>query len=155
MDEAVSIWAEADTVVQSRAGAEAARNLVTGPFVTCCGDADGDGEFRGDTMIGLLPGEGGQVGLVRAPATPCVERDVLGGSWPYPAARWEDVRSRLARWREADNTFPALPSHPSASSGGRALALGSTSMEASHEYARHARLHLTITMEAVAICPSS
>ena len=56
LDEAASIWAEADTVVQFRAGAEAARNLVTGPFVTGYGDGDGDGDIRGDTMIGLLPG---------------------------------------------------------------------------------------------------
>ena len=126
---AVTSWAQASTLAEAKAAAEAARNLVTGPDVMDYGDLDGNGQTAGATSIGLLPGENGQRGLVTTPTSSCVERDVLGGSWSDPAARWTDVRTRIAAWTESNNTFPALASHPQRVVGWASLTLNTSKVD--------------------------
>jgi len=149
---AVGDWQRADDLASAKAAAETARNLVTGPDVNGYGDGDGDGRTGGVGVTGLLPGEQGQPGLVRSPAPACVERDVLGGSWADPAARWEEVRTRIATWSKTDNTFPALPSHPQRIVGWASLTLAAPSLELAREYAGHAQLHVRVTREALDGC---
>lgn len=149
---AVDGWQRADDLASAKAAAETVRNLVTGPDVNGYGDLDGDGRVGGASEIGLLPGEQGQPGIVASPAPACIERDVLGGSWEDPAARWEEVRSRIAAWNETDNTFPALPSHPQRVVGWASLALSAPSLELAREYAGHAQLHVRVVREALNGC---
>lgn len=149
---AVDGWQQADDLPSAKAAAETARNLITGPDVTGYGDLDGDGRTGGASGTGLLPGEQGQPGLVTSPAPACVERDVLGGSWTDPAARWEEVRTRIAAWRPTDNTFPALPSHPQRVVGWASLTLATPSLELAREYAGHAQLHVRVAREALTGC---
>lgn len=152
LDALVDRWAGADTLAEAHAGAEAARNLVTGPDVQGYGDADGDGQVAGTAAIGLLPGERGELGLIATPATECVERDVLGGSWADPRARWDEVRRRIAAWAPDNNTFPGLPSHPQRVVGWASLTLASTDLDQAKEYAGHAALHVRISQAAVGGC---
>ncbi len=149
---AVDIWERANDLPSAKAAAETARNLVTGPNVTGYGDLDRDGRIGGANVTGLLPGEEGQPGLVTSPAPACVERDVLGGSWDDPAARWQEVRTRIAAWSETDNTFPALASHPQRVVGWASLTLATPSLELAREYAGHAQLHVRVTLEALEGC---
>ena len=152
LDAALTSWAGAATLDDARAAAEAARNLVTGPDVEGYGDADGDDSVSGANRRGLLPGETGVPGLVTRPATACVERDVLGGSWADPVARWDEVRRRIADWTPTNNTFPDLPSHPQRVVGWASLTLKSTSLAAAREYAGHARIHVDVTVAALSGC---
>lgn len=152
LDAALTAWASAGTLTQAKASAETVRNLVTGPSVMGYGDLDGDGHTRGANDVGLLPGERGQAGLVTGPVSRCVERDVLGGSWADPGARWADLRTRVQRWSPTNNTFPALSSHPQRIVGWASLALRSASLDDAHEFAGHARLHLTATRAAFEDC---
>ena len=149
---AVGIWREADDLASAKAAAETARNLVTGPDVTGYGDLDRDGRTGGASKAGLLPGEQGQPGLVTSPAPDCVERDVLGGSWDDPAARWQEVRTRTAAWSEAHNTFPALASHPQRVVGWASLTLATSRLELAREYVGHAELHVRVALEALEGC---
>lgn len=64
----VSRWMNAGSLTEAKAAAEAARNLVLGPYVTGYGDADDDGTIGGSNTFGLLG---------RAPAE--VERCALHG----------------------------------------------------------------------------
>ena len=152
LDAAVTAWASAGTLTQARAGAETVRNLVTGPNVMGYGDLDGDGHTGGANDVGLLPGEKGQAGLVSGPVSVCVARDVLGGSWADPGARWADLRTRVQQWSPTNNTFPALGSQPQRVVGWASLALRSTSLDDAREFAGHARSHLTETRKAFEDC---
>lgn len=152
LEAAVDSWERADDLPSAKAAAETARNLVPGPDVRGYGDLDGDNRIGGASQAGLLPGEQGQPGLVTSPAPSCVERDVLGGSWEDPAARWQEVRTRIAAWSETDNTFPALASHPQRVVGWASLTLATPSVELAREYAGHAQLHVRITVEALEGC---
>lgn len=149
---AVDVWERADDLTTAKAAAETARNLVTGPDVSGYGDVDEDGRTGGASEIGLLPGEQGQPGLVTSPASACVERDVLGGSWDNPAARWEEVHTRITAWSRTNNTFPALASHPQRVVGWASLTLATPSLELAREYASHAQLHVRIAREALNDC---
>lgn len=150
---AVQRWADAPTLETARASAEEARNLVTGSGPLGAGDLDEDGEARRADEPGLLPGTDGEPGIASALAD-ClqVERDVLGGSWAQPADRWETLADAIANWSPADNTFPALPSHPQRIVGWATLALGTNSLAEAHEYAGHARLHVYVTEDALDSC---
>lgn len=145
-------WERAEDLASAQEAAEAVRNLVTGPDVTGYGDLDGNGRTGGASTIGLLPGEQGQPGLVTSPGPACVERDVLGGSWSDPSARWAEVRTRVAAWSQTNNTFPALPSHPQRVVGWASLTLAAPTLELAREYAGHAQLHVRITREALNGC---
>lgn len=149
---AVDGWQRAGDLAAAKAAAETARNLVTGPDVNGYGDLDGDGRTGGASVTGLLPGEQGQPGLITSPAPACVERDVLGGSWGDGAARWREVRTRVAAWSQTNNTFPALPSHPQRVVGWASLTLAAPTLELAREYAGHAQLHVRVTREALNGC---
>ncbi len=149
---AVDGWRQAATLPEARGYAEQARNLVTGPYVPGYGDLDGDGRVDGAVDVGLLPGAGGQPGLVAEPASACVARDVLGGSWADPAGRWVEVRDRIERWTPTGNTFPALPSHPQRVVGWASLALAAGDVAEAREYAGHADLHVDVSRAALTTC---
>lgn len=149
---AVDGWRRAATLAEARGYAEQARNLVTGPTVAGYGDGDGDGRVRGAVEAGLLPGSGGQPGLVPEPASACVLRDVLGGSWADPPGRWAEVADRIERWTPTGNTFPALPSHPQRVVGWASLALAAGDVEEAREYAGHADLHVDVSRAALTAC---
>ncbi len=150
--DAVDRWERADDLATAKTGAEAARNLITGPFVRSYGDTDGDGEVAGASGIGLLPGEQGQRGLVTSLASDCVERDVLGGSWDDAAGRWDELRRRIDAWTPTDNTFPALPSHPQRVVGWASLTLDAPTLDLAKEYAGHAQIHVRVSRDAVDRC---
>lgn len=152
IDDAVNRWRSATDLATARRSAEEARNLIVGPHGPAYGDADRDGTVGGASGMGLLPGPGGEPGLATAAAGPCVERDVLGGSWADPAARWSVLESAIAAWTQSNNTFPALPSHPQRVVGWATLALATTRLTTVVEYGGHAHLHIDISMRAVTDC---
>lgn len=150
---AVTRWEGATDLPTARAAAEEARNLVTGPQALAAGDLDQNGRIEGAVTTGLLPGDDGSAGL-STPLAGCalVERDVLGGSWTDPAGRWSTLAAAITGLTSSNNTFPSLPSHPQRIVGWATLTLSATSVATAHEYAGHARLHVTITQEALAAC---
>ncbi len=148
----MTTWEDAPTLAAAKAAAEQAVNLITGPHVTGYGDLDGNGTITGPNEVGLLPGEHGEAGLVRPPGSSCVQRDVLGGSWADPGARWADLRDRIARWTPTNNTFPALRSHPQRVIGWASLTLRTKDLVSAREYAGHAQQHLDVTRTALTNC---
>jgi hypothetical protein len=152
IDGAVERWQSATDLATAHRAAEEARNLVVGPRGPSYGDADGDGTVGGASAIGLLPGVGGEPGLATAAAGPCVERDVLGGSWADPAARWSMLETAIAAWAPSNNTFPALASHPQRIVGWASLALAAADVPTALEYGGHARLHIDVALRAVNDC---
>jgi len=152
IDGAVNHWRTATDLVTAQRAAEEARNLVVGPAGPAYGDADRDGMIEGASDIGLLPGLAGEPGLASAAAGSCVERDVLGGSWADPAARWSILESAIAKWRPSNNTFPALPSHPQRIVGWATLTLATEDLATAREYGGHAHLHIDIAIRAVTGC---
>ena len=152
INDAVNRWQSATGLATARRAAEEARNLVVGPHGPAYGDTDRDGTVDGASAIGLLPGLGCEPGLATAAAGPCVERDVLGGSWADPAARWSALESAIAAWSPSDNTFPALPSHPQRLVGWATLALATADLATALEYGGHAHLHIEVAMRAVTGC---
>ena len=85
-------------------------------------------------------------------ATPCVEADVLGGPWDDAPARWWTMVTAIDEWAPDGNTFPTLPSHPQRVVGWATLTLGTEDLDAAHEYAGHAMLHVDITRAAFTDC---
>lgn len=152
IDRAVSAWQAASDLPAARRAAEEARNLVVGADGPSYGDADGDGTVRGAVAAGLLPGLTGVAGLAAEEDGACVERDVLGGPWADPAARWAELDARIAAWTPTNNTFPTLPSHPQRVVGWATLALRARSVEEAVEYAGHARLHVDVSARALTDC---
>lgn len=153
IDAAVSRWRAATELPAARRAAEEARNLVVGPDGPFYGDADGDGTVAGDSVIGLLPGRAGEVGLATTDAGACIERDVLGGSWSDPGARWSILEAAIAAWTPSNNTFPSLPSHPQRIVGWATLTLDAADLAKAVEYGGHAQLHIDISSRAVSDCP--
>lgn len=141
-------WAEAKTLTEAKASAERARNLITGPDVREAGDADGDGEL-GTVAVGLLPGEGGKPGLASPVVGECVRRDVLGGSWSDPVARWEEVYRRIEQWAPDNNTFPALLSHAQRVVGWASLTIQADRLAQAREFSGHAALHADVVVDAL------
>ena len=152
IDDAVNRWRSATDLPAAQRAAEEARNLTVGPSGPSYADANRDGTVDGASVIGLLPGLGGEPGLATATAGPCVERDVLGGSWADPAARWSSLESAIAAWTPSNNTFPALPSHPQRIVGWASLALATAELAAALEYGGHASLHVDVARRAVTDC---
>ncbi|WP_062520428.1 hypothetical protein [Demequina silvatica] len=153
LETALAGWEDAASIEEAHANAEAARNLITGVDGPLYGDGDGDGEIAGSSPVGLLPGYGGEPGLVHDPAVnPCVEADVLGGSWETPAERWDQVTAAIDAWEVTANTFPSLESHPQRIVGWATLTLASDSLDTALEYAGHARLHLDASTYAYDSC---
>ena len=131
--------------------AETAANLIVGPNGPGHGDRDGDGVVSGSTDAGVLPGLDGTPAGLALPlaANSCVEADVLGGSWDNPEARWGEMLDAIDAWRPGNNTMPTLASHPMRVVGWSTFTLETDSLDAAHEYAGHARLHVEISERAL------
>lgn len=151
IDEAVVAWRGATTVDEAQVAAETAANLVVGPNGPGYGDRNGDGVVSGETDEGLLPGlDGTPAGLASLlSANDCVAKDVLGGSWAEPAARWEEMVTAIDLWRRDNNTMPSLASHPMRVVGWANFSLDSESLDEMHEYGGHANLHVNISLRAL------
>jgi len=154
IDAAVGGWSSAADLAEAQRHAEAARNLVVGPDGPVYGDATADGTVDGATEVGLLPGLTGAAGLAQPPVNACVERDVLGGSWDDPQARWDGFDAVLASWRPDANTMPQLASHPLRVVGWATLTLEADTLDVARGYAGHARLHVDISRSAYDACSS-
>ncbi len=153
----VEEWRAADTLSAAQRAAEAAANHIVGPNGPGFGDRDGDGEVRGPSDAGVLPGSDGSppgfaLGAVAAGAPDCVVRVVLGGDWSDPVARWAEMESAIARWSPDGNTFPALPSHAQRVVGWASLTLATDSLELARTYAGHAQIHVNLSQRAVNDC---
>jgi hypothetical protein len=146
IESAVQSWQSAATLAEAQRYAEQARNLVVGPDGPNYGDADGDGQIAGATETALLPDLAADV------SGACIERDILGGSWDDPDARWATLQTAIDAWAPANNTFPSLPSHPQRIVGWATLTLETSSLETAHEYAGHAQLHVDVSQAAVESC---
>ena len=148
--QAVGVWRTTSSIEDALASAEAAANLIVGPGGPGYGDRDGDGSVRGETEIGLLPALDGANGLASALGQDeCIARDVLGGSWSDPTARWETMLAAIDGWRPSSNTMPSLPSHPMRVVGWATFTIEAGSLEDAHEYAGHAALHVDISRAAL------
>ncbi len=152
IEQAVSEWQGASDLDAARRAAEQARNLIVGPAGPYYGDSDGDGAVAGASAAGLLPGLAGEAGIAAPADGPCVERDILGGSWSDPAARWAELDRKIEAWRPGNNQFPTLPSHPQRIVGWATLALRASSLAEAVDYAGHARIHSDISRQALAAC---
>ena len=153
----VESWRKAPSLAEAQRAAEAAANHVVGPNGPGFGDRDGDGEVRGPTDGGILPGLGGApagfaLEAVDAGAPDCVARDILGGAWDDPARRWADLDNAIANWKPTRNTFPSLASHAQRVVGWATLTLATDSLEEAKTYAGHAELHVAISLRALEEC---
>ena len=79
------------------------------------------------------------------------ERDVLGGDWADPVARWELLADAIAEWSTVNNPFPTLPSHPMRVVGWATLTQTGTFDDAI-EFSGHADLHVDVSRNALADC---
>ena len=156
LDEAVDRWRSTASIVEAQVAAETAANLVVGPNGPGYGDRNGDGTVDGETGAGLLPGlDGTPDGLANPLAdNSCIERDVLGGSWDDPGARWAEMTAAIEAWRPDANTMPTLASHPMRVVGWATFTLDTDpgaqdALELAHEYAGHAALHVAISADAL------
>jgi hypothetical protein len=151
IDEAVTDWRNATSIEDAHIAAETAANLVVGPGGPDYGDRNDDGVGGGTSTVGVLPGlDGTPTGLaIPLMENPCVERDVLGGTWTDPGAEWGGMQKAIDEWRPEKNTMPTLASHPMRIVGWATFTLGSDSLEEAHEYAGHAKLHVDISLSAV------
>ncbi len=152
IDAAIASWGSATDLGAAQAAAETARNLVVGAHGPYYGDGDGDGQVGGTAQEGLLPGLDGTPGLADPALGSCLERDVLGGSWADPAARWSELHVAIAAWTPTNNTFPSLASHPQRIVGWASLTLATDDLATAVEYAGHAHLHIDVAVAAVADC---
>lgn len=152
IDAAIEQWRRAPSLVSAKAGAEKARNLITGPDGPNYGDLDGDGTIGGRVDAGLLPGLGGQAGLASAQPNLCVTVHVLGGDFSRAAVRWATMDRAISNWRADNNTFPSLPSHPQRIVGWATLTLQRANLAQAQNYAGHAQLHADRTRAAVTRC---
>ena len=154
LDRAVRRWQAASTLRAAHEAAEEARNLVVGSSGPYYGDANRDGRTAGASIFGILPGLKGEESLARSDDNACVVSDVLGGSWQEPVKRWSELQNAISRWTVTANTFPSLPSHAQRVVGWATLTLNSQSLAEAREYARHARLHVDISVRAANSCRS-
>ena len=150
-------WAAAATLADAKAAAEAAANHVVGPNGPGFGDRDGDGRLRGPSDQGILPGIGGQppgfaLAAVEAGGPDCIRRDILGGSWADPAARWAELDTAVAEWSPGHNTMPTLASHPQRIVGWALLTLTADDLDEARTFAQHARIHVQVARAAVTGC---
>lgn len=152
IDAAIAEWRGARTLAAAKAGAEKARNLITGPAGPAYGDVDGDGTTGGEAVVGLMPGLGGEAGLASARPNPCMIADVLGGDFSQAAARWATMDRAIADWRADNNTFPSLASHPQRIVGWATLTLQRANLAQAKNYAGHAQLHADRTRAAITQC---
>jgi len=151
IDRAVAAWRGATSVEAAQVAAETAANLVVGPNGPGYGDRNGDGVVSGAAGVGVLPGlDGTPPGLaVPLVTNECIARDVLGGTWTDPGAEWGAMLAAIDDWRTDNNTMPSLASHPMRIVGWATFTLRSGSLDETHEYAGHAKLHVDIALRAL------
>jgi hypothetical protein len=156
IDAAVAEWGDASSIVDAQVAAETAANLVVGPNGPGYGDRNGDGVVSGEAAAGVLAGLDGTPDGLATPLADneCIERNVLGGSWDDPAARWDEMGAAIDAWRPDANTMPTLASHPMRVVGWSTFTLDTDAddpdaLDLAHEYAGHAELHVTITVDAI------
>lgn len=147
---AVTTWRTVTSVGEALIAAETAANLVVGPNGPGFGDRNGDGEVTGLGREGVLPGFGGTPnGLaLYSGANDCIVKDIQGGSWDDPEARWDEMVTAIEQWRPNNNTMPSLASHPMRVVGWATFAQASDSLDTIREYAGHAILHVNISLRA-------
>ena len=106
---------------------------------------------QGESCSGVLPGlRGIRDGVgTQLLSNECVVRDVLGGSWDDPDARWTEMTTAIEAWRPNNNTMPTLASHPMRIVGWATFTLDTESLEEAHEYAGHAKLHVDVSLRAL------
>lgn len=153
----VADWSEAADLAAARSAAEAAANIIAGPEGPGSGDRDGDGETRGPSDAGILPGadgtpEGFALEAVAAGAPECVTADVLGGSWDDPSAKWGELDDVLSRWTESNNTMPELASHAQRVIGWARLTMDTDDVAEARTFAGHAGIHVRVMRDALATC---
>lgn len=91
-----------------------------------------------------------RLGLASDTATVgCVERDVLGGAWTDPVARWDEMLSAIDRWCPDRNTMPSLASHPMRIVGWATFSMESESLIEIRAFAGHANIHIDISLRAL------
>lgn len=151
VDDAATVWENADSITEAHAAAEAAANLVVGPGGPGYGDRDGNGNVDGDNEFGVLPGlDGSPAGLANALAdNECIAADVLGGSWDDPADRWATMQSVIDAWSPDDNTIPDLPSHPMRIVGWATLTLATDSLDEARQHGGRAQLSVIASLDAI------
>lgn len=150
---AVARWEDATTLPEAKAAAEEARSLISGADTFGAGDLDDDGSTEGTADVGLLPSDTGEPGLATSLADcPPIERDILGGPWTDAGDRWATLETAIDEWTSSNNTFPSLPSHPQRIIGWATLTQQTTDVATAHEYSGHARLHVTVTQDALTAC---
>lgn len=157
VDSHIDDWRDAPSLFAAKQAAEAAANHIVGPGGPGFGDRDEDGEVRGPTDAGILPGLDGDpagfaLSAAEAGAPECVVRDILGGTWDDPAQRWQELDTAIATWEPTRNTFPSLPSHAQRVVGWATLTLAADSLEVATSYAGHAALHVAISAAALDDC---
>ena len=157
LDRAVERWRSAASITEAQIAAETAANLVVGPNGPGYGDHNGDGTVDGNTDAGLLPGLDGTPDGLANPLVEntCLERDVLGGTWDDPGARWAEMTTAIEAWRPDANTMPTLASHPMRVVGWATFTLDTDpdapdALDLAHEFAGHAALHVAISADALA-----
>ncbi len=148
----VVAWRGASNLAEAKRHAEATRNLVVGPTGPGYGDIDRDGMVSGANAVGLLPGRKGSAALAVPAANSCAARDLLGGSWEDPAARWAIFQSKIVAWQPGNNTFPTLPSHAQRVVGWATLTLKSADLKTAREFAVHAKIHVDVSQAALTRC---
>jgi len=151
LDDAITVWDEAETIAVAHAAAEAAANLVVGPGGPDFGDRDGNGGIDGETAHGLLPGlDGTPPGVAELlDDNQCILVDVLGGSWDDPAGRWADMDAAIAVWTPESDTMLALASQPMRIAGWATITLESDSLDGAHALAGAAATSLNISIDAL------
>ena len=151
IDDAVTVWENADTLAEAGTAAEAAANLVVGSGGPGYGDRNGNGNVDGETEFGILPGlDGSPVGLASALAdNECIVADVLGGAWDDPSERWSAMQTTIDAWTTDNNTMPSLASHPMRIVGWATLTLATDSLDEALEYGGHAQLHVDESLAAI------
>lgn len=157
--EYVDEWESAPSLEAARAAAEGAANIVVGPDGAGYGDRDGDGNIRGSTDVGLLPGgnaeaRGLALDAVEAGARECVRREVLGGSWDDPAARWMDLERATRAWQPGDN-MSQLDSSVQRVAGWALVTLEADTVEQAEQYAGSASSSVADAQRALFDCRSA
>lgn len=153
----VSEWESAPSLDAARAAAEGAANVVVGPHGPAYGDRDGDGNVRGEVDAGLLPGSTGSspgltVQALDSGAASCVRRDVLGGAWDDPQARWAEMDEVIDAWTPEDDAMGQLASPLQRVVGWAELTQRTDVEEDAEEYAVQAAEQVVVAQRALYDC---
>ncbi len=151
VEDAVTMWEEADTIDEAQAAAEAAANLVVGSGGPDYGDRDGNGNIDGDKEFGVLPGlDGTPPGLANAISdNECIVTDVLGGDWSEPGARWGELQTAVDAWTPDNDTISSLASQPMQIVAWAMLTQATDSLDEATEFAGRSQLNTASAISAL------